>query len=103
MLQTYEAVLQPNGQLQFFDLPTGLAQVPRRVLVTFTEEAPEADTALCGATLSEPALAEDWLRDEEESLFQRAVGTLKPEPHGQVVDGVVALLRGLAEAGREGG
>jgi mRNA interferase MazF len=38
-----------------------------------------------------------------QSLFQRAVGTLKPEPHGQVVDGVVALLRGLAEAGREGG
>jgi hypothetical protein len=69
MLQTYEAVLQPNGQLQFFDLPKGLAQKPRRVLVTFTEEAPEADTALCGATLSEPALAEDWLTDEEEAAW----------------------------------
>lgn len=70
MLQTYEAVLQPNGQLQFFDFPGGLSQVPRRVLVTFTEPAIlTADTAECGAALSEPALAQDWLRDEEEAAW----------------------------------
>ena len=37
MLPTYEAVLQPNGQLQFLDLPPGQDKAPRRVLVTFTD------------------------------------------------------------------
>ena len=69
MLQTYEAVLQPDGQLQFFDLPGNVVNMPRRVLVTFTDEVPLGDTALCGASLSEPALAEDWLREEEEAAW----------------------------------
>lgn len=69
MLYTYEAVLQPNGQLQFFDLPHSVVNLPRRVLVTFTSEAPLSDTALCGASLSEPALAQDWLREEEEAAW----------------------------------
>lgn len=34
-----------------------------------------------------------------ESLFQRVAGTLKPELHAQVVEGVVALLRGGSEHG----
>ena len=69
MLQTYEALLQPDGQLQFVDLPAQLSQRPRRVLVTFTDEGVPADSALCGAMLSEPVLAEDWLRDEEEAAW----------------------------------
>ena len=69
MLQTFEAVLQPNGQLQFLDGPTFRAQAPRHVLVIFTDEAVPADTALCGATLSEAALATDWSRDEEEAAW----------------------------------
>jgi hypothetical protein len=70
MLQTYEAVLQPDGHLEFFDvLPPEAARKPRRVLVTFTDEVVPADTALCGATLSEPALAEDWSREEEEAAW----------------------------------
>ena len=69
MLPTYEAVLQPNGQLQFLDLPPGQAKAPRRVLVTFTDEAVATDTAQCGAALSESALAQDWLRDEEEAAW----------------------------------
>ena len=69
MLLTYEAVLQPNGQLQFLDLPPGQAKTPQRVLVTFTDEVLATDTALCGATLSQPALAQDWLRDEEEAAW----------------------------------
>ena len=68
MLPTYEAILQPDGRLQFVDLPAAEAQAPRRVLVTFID-APPADTALSGALLSEPALAEDWLRDEETAAW----------------------------------
>lgn len=51
MLKTYEAV-------------PALEKVAHRVLVTFTSEA-TADTALCGAILSEMALSEDWAREEE--------------------------------------
>lgn len=70
MLQTYEAVLQPDGHLQFFDeVPPGASAAPRRVLVTFTDEPVPADTALCGAKLSEPALAQDWLREEEDEAW----------------------------------
>ena len=69
MLQTYEAVLQPNGQLQFLDGPAPAAGAPRHVLVTFTDEAVASDTALSGAALSEPALARDWLRDEEDAAW----------------------------------
>jgi hypothetical protein len=32
-------------------------------LQTFTDEAVRSDTALNGAALNEPALAQDWLRD----------------------------------------
>lgn len=46
MLQTYEAVLQPNGSLQFLDLPWMPTLAPRCVLVTFTDELTVADTAL---------------------------------------------------------
>ena len=69
MLQTYEAVLQPNGKLQFLDLTVTSTLTPRRVLVTFTEEFAAADTALCGATLSESALAQDWQREEEDAAW----------------------------------
>ncbi|TCP20589.1 hypothetical protein [Simplicispira metamorpha] len=69
MLQTYEAVLQPNGKLLFFDLPGNVVNMPRRVLVTFTDEAPLGETALCGASLSERALAQDWLCEEEEAAW----------------------------------
>jgi hypothetical protein len=69
MLQTFEAVLQPNGQLQFVDGPVAAAKVPRHVLVTFVDVVAPGDTALSGAALSEPALAQDWLRDEEEAAW----------------------------------
>ena len=39
MLHTYEALLQPNGQLQFLDPPVEASLAPRRVLVTFTDKA----------------------------------------------------------------
>jgi hypothetical protein len=46
MLQTYEAVLQPNGQLRSLDGPAAAAKAPQHVPVTFTDEALAADTAL---------------------------------------------------------
>ena len=69
MLQTYEAVLQPNGSLQFLDLPAMPTRTPQRVLVTFTDEPIALDTTLCGATLSEAALAQDWTRVEEDAAW----------------------------------
>ena len=77
MMRTYEAVLQPNGQLQFLDLAAASLLTPQRVLVTFTQEAAPGvtqaaeltDTASCGAALSEAALAQDWLRDEEDAAW----------------------------------
>ena len=69
MLQTYEAVLQPNGSLQFLDLPASSALTPRRVLVTSTDEAGSLDTAMSGAALSESALGQDWLREEEHAAW----------------------------------
>ena len=75
MLQTYEAVLQPNGSLQFLDLPDMSSRTPRRVLVTFTDESLPVDTALCGATLSESALAQDWQREEEDAAWAHLQAT----------------------------
>jgi hypothetical protein len=69
MLQTYEAVLEPNGHLQFLEALPTLITTSCRVLVTFTTETQPADTALCGATLSEIALAQDWLRNEEDAAW----------------------------------
>lgn len=65
MLHTYEAVFQPNGQLQFFDLPSDVLQLPHRVLVTFIDEAPPGKTTLCGVRLNELPLAPDWCKDRE--------------------------------------
>lgn len=67
-MQTFEAVLQPNGQLQFLDL-AAISRTPQRVLVTFTDEVVATDTAISGALLSEAALAQDWQRDEEDAAW----------------------------------
>ncbi len=66
MLQTYEAVLEPNGHIQFLETPPPPATARCRVLVTFQDELPMIDSALCGATLSEAALAGDWQSKEED-------------------------------------
>lgn len=70
MLQTYEAILQPNGTLTFTEPPQVQRAGPQRVLVTFTEPDATRDTVLCGGLLSEPALAKDWLREEEDEAWQ---------------------------------
>ena len=66
MIKTVEAVIDENGQvrlLESINLPTA-----RRALVTILEEDPAtsiSETAL----LSEPALAEDWNKPEEEAAW----------------------------------
>jgi hypothetical protein len=81
MLQTYEAVLQPNGSLLFLDLPAMPTRTPRRVLVTFTDEPVAVDAALCSATLSEAALAQDEQCGGKDVGWQHFVGGLKNSPH----------------------
>jgi hypothetical protein len=78
MLQTVEAVLQPDGALKFLE-PVHVASA-QRVLVTLTEPLDEArNTTLA----SEAALAKDWLRDEEEAAWahlQPVAGKQAPQP-----------------------
>ena len=64
MLNTIEAVLQPNGELNFLE-PVHLLAA-QRVLVTFTEPQ---DEAVSGAELSQRSLGVDWLRDEEDQAW----------------------------------
>ena len=65
MLQTFEAVIDEQGHVRLVEpikLPTGW-----RVLVTILERpiVSVSETAL----LSEPALAEDWNRPEEDEAW----------------------------------
>jgi hypothetical protein len=72
MLQTYEALLEPDGHLQFLETPPLSADQPRRVLVTFTSlaQAGAGEPALHeAALLAQPALAEDWLNAEEDAAW----------------------------------
>ena len=64
MLATHEAILNPDGALRFLE-PVRLASA-QRVLVTFTEPV---DEAVDGAALSQPSLAVDWLREEEDAAW----------------------------------
>lgn len=61
MLQTYEAVLEPNGHLNFLEEAPAPVSASRRVLVTFTEPAVAASTP-----------AKDW---------KQFAGTLKDSPN----------------------
>ena len=73
MLPTYEAILQPDGRLQFVDGPAAAARGPRHVLVTFTDASIAHDVALGEQPLSVAAPA-NW---------QAHVGVLKDSPHWQ--------------------
>ena len=71
MLRTYEALLQPDGQLQFLEPPTVQTRTPRRVLVTFTDDA--AEHASVSGAAPNPGQA-DWTA---------LVGALKASPNWQ--------------------
>jgi hypothetical protein len=65
VVQTIEAVLDESGAVRLLErIDVGK---PRRALITILEEPPllASETAL----LSEDALAEDWLRPEEEASW----------------------------------
>jgi hypothetical protein len=61
MLQTFEAVLKPNGSLQFLEPAPHQASAPCRVLVTFTEQP-----------VSPAIQADDW---------KQLAGSLKNSPN----------------------
>ena len=76
MLNTVEAVLHPNGALNFLE-PVQL-RGSQRVLVTFTEMQ---DEALSGAALSQASLATDWLHEDEDAAWAHL------QPAGQAPNG----------------
>ena len=66
MIQTVEAVVDEQGKVRLLTpihLPTA-----RRALVTILEEKPAVNVPET-ALLSEPALAEDWNRPEEDAAW----------------------------------
>jgi hypothetical protein len=70
MMRTVEARIDENGQVRLMEdvrLPGA-----RRALVTILEEAPSIDEI---TLMSEAALAEDWLRPEEDAAWSH----LQPE------------------------
>jgi hypothetical protein len=66
MIRTFEAVIDEKGNVRLLES----VRLPgmRRALVSILEEEP-AITANESALLSEPALAEDWNRPEEEKAW----------------------------------
>jgi hypothetical protein len=66
MLQTIEGIIDQNGKLKILDkvkLPKS-----RRIIITILNEEP-ADDEVNLALLSEPALAQDWDRPEEDMAW----------------------------------
>lgn len=72
MIRTVEATIDEQGNVRLLE-PVQLPSV-RRALVTILEDTPVA-SANDSALLSEPALAEDWSRPEEDSAWSH----LQPE------------------------
>jgi hypothetical protein len=66
MKQIVEAIIDKNGNIHLLE-PIHLS-TSRRALVTILEEEPTT-TVSETALLSEPALAEDWLRPEEDEAW----------------------------------
>ncbi|MGH9469678.1 MAG: hypothetical protein ACRD1N_04965 [Terriglobia bacterium] len=71
MIRTLEAVVDENGDVRLLEeirLPAA-----RRALVTILDDRPKASAT---ALLSEPALAPDWVRPEEDEAWSH----LQSEP-----------------------
>jgi hypothetical protein len=63
-IKTVEAIIETTGEVRLIE-PIVVSS-PRRDLVTILEEAPTVSDA---ALLSEPAIAEDWNREEEDAAW----------------------------------
>ncbi len=70
MIQTVEAVLDPEGRLRMLERIR--VDKPRRVLVTILDEEPSED-ALSLTLVSETSLAKDWDRPEEDAAWSHLV------------------------------
>lgn len=66
MIQTVEAIIEPDGKVLL--LESVQLKEPRRALVTILEDEPAAKVSET-ALLSEQALAEDWSRPEEDEAW----------------------------------
>jgi hypothetical protein len=66
MIQTIEAVIDENGKVHLLE-SVSLSEA-RRALVTILDEEPVTELSET-ALLSEPALAEDWNRPEEDEAW----------------------------------
>jgi hypothetical protein len=66
IMQTLEATLDETGHIHFID-PIQLSGI-RRVLVTLLD-APETSAELETPLLSQPVLANDWLKPEEDAAW----------------------------------
>ena len=65
MLKSVEAVIEPTGEIRLLE-PVKV-DTPHRAIVTILEN-PSSEEPI--TLLSEPALAEDWLRPEEERAWK---------------------------------
>ena len=66
MVRTLEAVIEEDGKVRLLE-PIQI-DVARRALVTVLDEEPRPALDEC-TRLSEPALAEDWNRPEEDAAW----------------------------------
>ncbi len=67
MLRTIEGIIEEDGRARLLE-PVAVAPT-NRVLVTVLEGRKESSVSEI-ALLSETALAEDWLREEEDAAWQ---------------------------------
>ena len=66
MVRTLEAIIEEGGKVRLLE-PIDI-DVARRALVTVLDEEPRPTADEC-TRLSEPALAEDWSRPEEDAAW----------------------------------
>ena len=71
MLKVVEATIDEQGTVQLIE-PLQLSKSARAFVIMFSEEPCVSDTAL----MSEAALAEHWLRPEEDAAWAH----LQPDP-----------------------
>ncbi len=62
MLHTVEAVIDPQGHVQWLEAVH--LRAPQRVLITLLDPVPDEALAM-----SEPALAKEWLNEEEDAAW----------------------------------
>ena len=69
MLRTVEAIIDENGQVRLLE-HVQLSKRQRALVTILDEEAAEESSPISTtALLSEPALAEDWNRPEEDAAW----------------------------------